>query len=163
MPRTRSSGRLKRAAIDLLLLAVIAYLGHWIVSSAVASSNAKASLLVVEQEAQLLYESFDRYYERHRVFPGSHREPQFDLLTLDPLRKRGYYSGTLPRNLLDARIDAYESPDDQGSNREFWLEMTLADDPSIRILVARSNDAPMAGGVWCDGVYVYRNGILEPR
>ena len=64
--------------------------------------------------------------------------------------------------LLNGRIDVYQSPDDQGLNQEFWLEMTLERDPSIRLLVTHSDDAPLSGGVWLDGVFVYRNGKLEP-
>ena len=40
--------------------------------------------------------------------------------------------------------------------------MTLKRDPSIRLLVARSDDAPLSGGVWLDGVFIYRDGRLEP-
>ena len=41
--------------------------------------------------------------------------------------------------------------------------MSLARDPAVRVLVARSDDAPMCGGEWCDGVFVFRNGNLEAQ
>ena len=79
-----------------------------------------------------------------------------------PLSRRGYYKGGITQFLLNQRIDAYDSPDDKGNNREFWVEMTLKRDPSIRFLVAHSDDAPLGGGVWRDGVFIYRGGKLEP-
>jgi hypothetical protein len=83
--------------------------------------------------------------------------------SLDPLRKRGYYRGSLTSHVLNHRVDAYDSPDDLGPNREFWIEMSLRSDPSVRVLVACSDDAPSSGGSWRDGVYVLRDGVLEQR
>ncbi len=39
--------------------------------------------------------------------------------------------------------------------------MTVAADPGIRLLVVKSDDAPMGGGEWLDGVYAFREGRLE--
>ena len=39
--------------------------------------------------------------------------------------------------------------------------MTLAVDPAIRYVVARSDGAPLGGGSWLDGVYVLHDGRLE--
>ena len=47
-------------------------------------------------------------------------------------------------------------------NDEFWLEMSLESDPSIRFLVVRSDDAPLGGGRWREGAFVYRDGELRP-
>ena len=77
------------------------------------------------------------------------------------LARRGYYVGRVRGLLAGARADAYDSPDDRGPNREFWMEMTLASDPSVRFVIARSDDAPMGGGTWLDGAYVFRTGRLE--
>ena len=35
--------------------------------------------------------------------------------------------------------------------------MTLEADPNVRLLVVKSDDAPMSGGKWLDGVYLFRN------
>ena len=78
------------------------------------------------------------------------------------MTKRGYYRGLLLKRMRGNRADAYDSPDDQGRNREFWIEMTLAQDPSIRILIAKSDDAPLSGGRWVEGAFIYRDGDLEP-
>jgi hypothetical protein len=63
--------------------------------------------------------------------------------------------------LFSTRPDGYDSPDDGGPNQEFWLEMTLQLDPGIRMVVANSNDAPLSGGDWLDGIYLYRDGVLS--
>ena len=39
--------------------------------------------------------------------------------------------------------------------------MTLKRDPGIRLVIARSDDAPIADGEWLDGAYLYRGGRLE--
>lgn len=163
MSGTGLGHRLERIFIDLTLAAAIGYLGYGVVTSALAASGRDARLRVAEQEAHVLYDAFQRYHERNHQYPASHTDPRFDVATLDPLRKRGYYTGGIQHYLLGGRIDAYDSPDDRGPNREYWLEMTLADDPSIRILVARSDDAPLGRGEWRDGVFIYRQGRLEPR
>jgi hypothetical protein len=95
------------------------------------------------------------------MFPNAWAEPGFDEVTLDPLRQGGHYAGLVNSKLLDGRIDAYDSPDETGENAEYWLEMTLARDPSIRFVVARSDDAPLGGGRWLDGAFIYRDGSLE--
>ena len=40
--------------------------------------------------------------------------------------------------------------------------MTLAAEPSIRFVVARSDNAPLGSGAWLDGAYILRDGRLEP-
>ena len=39
--------------------------------------------------------------------------------------------------------------------------MTLAFDPTVRFLVADSDNAPLSGGDYMDGIYLYRNGTLR--
>jgi hypothetical protein len=102
-----------------------------------------------------------KYYERHASYPSSYTGQPFDLKTLDPLARRGYYRGPLLIKIRDGAIDAYGSPDDRGPNQEFWIEMSLASDPSVRVLVVKSDDAPMSGGSWLDGVYLLKNNSLE--
>jgi hypothetical protein len=161
MLRKSTVARLGRILLDLAIVMGIAYLGYQMAGSAKAASDARASLRIAEREARSLYDAFDRYFEDYRAFPGTHTEPRLELDTLEPLTRRGYYRGALLGQLLRQRADAYESPDDRGLNREFWLEMTLQADPSIRFLVARSDDAPLGGGKWLDGAFILRDGRLE--
>jgi hypothetical protein len=74
----------------------------------------------------------------------------------------GYYDGRVASKLVGGQLDGYDSPDDAGLNQEFWVEMTLVYDPSIRFLVADSNDAPLGGGDYFDGIYLFRDGVLTP-
>jgi len=150
-----------RRVLNLGLFVLIAALLGAAANSAIRFANIRADIDIVRDEARGLYESFEKYYARHSIYPPSYTQRPFDLETLDPLTNRGYYRGHLTTKLRERRVDAYESPDDRGQNQEFWIEMTLARDPSIRILVTKSDDAPMAGGVWLDGVYLFRNGSLE--
>ena len=144
-----------------LILVIVVLLGA-VVHSAVRTANVRADIDIMRTEAQGLYDSFEKYYARHSVYPTSYTQRPFDLETLDPLSTRGYYRGHITAKLRDHRIDSYESPDDRGQNQEFWVEMSLARDPSIRILIAKSDDAPMSGGAWLEGVYIFKNGSLEP-
>jgi Tfp pilus assembly protein PilE len=161
MATKRRANRIGYALFDAILCIAIVCMLSLIVAPAIHSSQVKADLRLVSLEADALYGAFAAYYERHRAYPNAYAHPGLQPDTLDPLSKRGYYKGHITSLLLHQRIDAYDSPDDQGNNREFWVEMTLKSDPSIRFLVARSDDAPLGGGVWRDGVFVCRGGALE--
>ena len=150
-----------KKAIDLLLLLAWIAAVVCLIVSLLHSSDLKAQRQATEKEARRLYTAFVEFYERTGEYPNAYAGIRFDPESLDPLRRRGYYGGHLPNRLLQHRVDGYDSPDDRGLNQEFWLEMTLADDLSTRYVVARSDNAPLGGGKWLDGVYVSRRGRLE--
>jgi len=158
--------RVVRATLDVVLLAGILFFGRSLYRPAMGAAgvdaDVKSDVETVEREARALHEAFARYFERNGRFPNAWAEPCFDEVSLDPLRELGYYTGLINSKLLEGRIDAYDSPDDRGTNAEYWIEMTLASDPAIRFVVARSDDAPLAGGRWLDGAYLVRNGSLDP-
>jgi type II secretory pathway pseudopilin PulG len=162
MARKSRAGRIGYALFDAMLFVAILCVLSLIVGPVLRSSQVKADLRLMELEGATLYEAFAAYYEQHREYPNAYAHPELQIDTLDPLSRRGYYKGGITQFLLNQRIDAYDSPDDQGNNREFWVEMTLKRDPSIRFLVAHSDDAPLGGGIWRDGVFIYRGGKLEP-
>lgn len=148
-----------RRWFDRCALAAIALMlvdGGWVAMQRAALEGDTRAVLL---EAQELYAAFDRYHERNGAFPSSWVEPAFELDSFEPFRKRGYYSGGLPAKLRHRRADAYGSPDDRGANQEFWIELSLERDPAVRVLVARSDDAPLGGGEWRDGVFLYRDGV----
>jgi hypothetical protein len=95
------------------------------------------------------------------MYPFAANSPQFQLDTFEPLGSMGYHRGGASARMLGARADGYDSPDDQGDNREFWLEYSLAYDPSVRFVVADSDNAPLSGGQYIDGIYIYRDGVLS--
>ena len=116
----------------------------------------------VAAEAKSVYAAFKQYFVDEAAYPFATSEPAFELDTFEPLRSRGYYDGDIATRLVGGKADAYDSPDDRGPNREFWLEMTLKADPSIRFVVADSDDAPIAGGDDLEGIFMYWNGVLKP-
>jgi hypothetical protein len=153
----KKQGRMLNLFIGALLIAVICMM----VAQGMHEANVKAELRIAVREAKSLEEGLQVYRQRNGNYPHPYNAPAFDEMTLDPLRRRGYYSGPLTSALLNGRLDAYHAPEDQGNDQEYWVEMTLQSDPSIRILVARSDDAPIGGGRWLEGVYVFRQGKLK--
>lgn len=150
-----------RTVLDAALAAASMLLLSHVLIVAFEVAEKKATVRRVATEAQTIYDAFALYYDRNGKFPDDADESRFDRVSLDPLRRRGYYQGSVDYLLMDRKADGYDSPDDRGSNQEFWLEMTLAGDPSVRVLVVRSDDAPLGGGQWRDGAYIVRKGRLE--
>lgn len=144
--------------IVIAIIGVLAAIAIPMVQQAMLESDVSA----VAAEAKTVYAAFKNHYLDESAYPFAAGNPVFELDTFEPLRSLGYYDGDITANLLGGKADAYDSPDDQGDNREFWLEMTLKVDPSIRFLVADSDDAPLSGGDYVDGIYLYRNGVLKP-
>lgn len=151
-----------RTVLDAVLATVSMLLLSHVLIVAFEVAEKKATIRRVTTEAKTIYDAFALYYDRNGDFPDDADKSRFDRVSLDPLRRRGYYQGSVDYLLMDRKADGYDSPDDRGSNQEFWLEMTLAGDPSVRILVVRSDDAPLGGGEWRDGAYIVRKGRLEP-
>ena len=150
-----------KKSVDIVLVVALIGMAVPLAISAVNSSKVQAEREVVEREAQQLYQAFLAFYERNGEYPKAFGVDGLDPTTLDPLRRRGYYDGPLLTRLFDERVDAYDSPDDRGRNQEFWLEMTLAEAPTVRFVVARSDNAPLGGGEWLDGVYIRHGRRLE--
>ena len=148
--------------LDLILLGAVLSMSGQIATPMVERGRRRSELRMVALEAHALYDAFQRYYAINHAYPDAIGDPGFDLATQEPLRRRGYYLGSIAKHLMEGRIDAYDSPSDQGSNREFWLEMTLMADPSTRLLVTRSDGAPLGRGEWRDGVFVVHGGKIEP-
>lgn len=159
--KKRKKRRWPRALLDLVVFAALLFMLHQLLGPALRGAAIRADVRIVSAGARELYQALEKYYEINRAYPNAYLRPSFELDSLEPLRRRGYYRGLVTVKLLEDRIDAYDSPDDRGINQEFWLEMTLESDPGIRFLVARSNDAPLGGGEWREGAFIYRDGILE--
>lgn len=151
-----------RLVVDLVLVAALVVLSVAIVAPALDSARQRDRLRAVAAEARSLHDGFQRYHERNRAFPELTGVSPFQTDILEMLRRSGYYTGEIAKYLDDGRVDAYDAPRDEGGGREFWVEMTLVDDSSLRILVARSDDAPLGRGKWMDGAFLLRGGKLEP-
>ena len=72
----------------------------------------------------------------------------------------GYYQGNMLERLNNNQADSYDSPDDQGPNQEFWVQLTVRIDPSYQVLIASSDNAPLGSGNWMEGVYTFKDGVL---
>jgi prepilin-type N-terminal cleavage/methylation domain-containing protein len=116
----------------------------------------RASISSVATDAKSIHVAFKRYQMDHHAYPAA--GPTFHLDTFNPLTSGGYYDGRVVSMLAGDSADGYDAP---ANNQEFWLEMTLAYDHSVRFLVADSDNAPLSGGDHMAGVYMYKNGVLH--
>jgi prepilin-type N-terminal cleavage/methylation domain-containing protein len=145
----------------LIVLAIVAVLAA-IAIPELHKARVRAEVGALAGDARTLYMGFKQFYVDYGMYPNASDPPAFDLDTFAPLTTgKYYYRGNISRMLMSGRPDAYDSPDDLGANQEFWLEMTLSLDPAVRMVVANSNDAPLSGGEWLDGIYLYRDGVLS--
>ena len=126
------------------------------------SAILRAQVGAMASDAKAIQMGFKRFYIDNDMYPNASDDPAFQLDTFEPLVSEGYYDGRVAGKLEDDQADAYDSPDDEGRNQEFWLEMTLKVDPRIRFLVADSDNSPLGGGAHYNGIYMFKNGVLTP-
>lgn len=148
--------------VELLVVVAIIAVLMGITVPLMQSAMLRAHVGTMASDARVLHNSFRQYYIDFDMYPNSTVAPALDLATLEPLVSMGYGSAHILGRLDGGMFDAYDSPDDLGVNAEFWIEMTLAFDPTVRFLVADSDNAPLSGGEYKDGIYLYRNGVLLP-
>jgi prepilin-type N-terminal cleavage/methylation domain-containing protein len=117
----------------------------------------RASISSVATDAKSIHVAFKRYQMDNHAYPPA--GPGFQLDTFHPLTRDGYYDGRVAGMLAGDAADGYDSP---ANNQEFWLEMTLKRNPTVRFLVSDSDEAPLAGGDYFDGIFVFHGGVLTP-
>ncbi|MEJ2679878.1 MAG: type II secretion system protein [Gemmatimonadota bacterium] len=164
MTREPASGR--KAAlrsgftlIELMIVVVIIGVLAALAQAGYARMRQRAEIVSVAAECRSLYTAFQIYAVQNGNYPNATSNPTFQLDTFQPLE----YGGNLQSHLVGNKADAYDSPDDAGSNKEFWVIMTLASDPSIRFVVASSDNAPVASGTWLEGVYEVKDGQVTKQ
>ena len=113
----------------------------------------RANTASLSSDARAIYIAVEQYYIDNNSYPATEN---FALDSMDPLSSMNYYTGGVQSRLVAGQADGY-----LGTGDEFWLEMTLEFDPSIRFLVANSQNAPMAGGTFHDGAFLYVDGVLR--
>lgn len=153
---TRARARQGFTLIELLIVVVIIGLLAGLASVAYGRVRKAAEIAGVAAECRSLYNAFYIYHVENGRFPNATSAPFFQLDTFEPLD----HGAGVTELLLNGQADAFDSPDNQGPNQEFWLLMTLRSDPTIRFVVASSDDVPLASGEWLEGVYLYRDGAL---
>ena len=145
----------------LIVMAIIAVLAS-IAIPLLNEALLRGHIASLTTDAKAIYLAFKQYNIDFSSYPNAEDAPVFQLDTMEPLVSLGYYRGSVAGKLEGNKADGYDSPDDEGPNQEFWLEFTLDYDPTIRYLVADSDDAPLSGGDYFDGVYLFRDGVLTP-
>ncbi len=143
--------------VELLIVLTIIGVLLAIAIPEMQEARSRAVVSAVVADAKTIHTAFKQYMVDHSGY-----YPSLTLTDFEPLKSQGVYNGTVARLLQNGQADGFDSPDDVGTNQEFWLEMTVAFDTDVRILVADSDNAPLGGGVWYDGVYRFHNGVLEP-
>jgi len=156
----RTAGEAGFTLIELMIVVVVVSVLAAIAIPRFQDVRVKASLASVVADARILYSGLEEFYATGYQYPNASSSPAFDLTTFEPLRSVVEYQGSMNERLLNGRADLYDSPDDRGSNQEFWMQMTLRIDPSYQVVVAISDDAPLGGGQWLQGVYTFHNGVM---
>jgi prepilin-type N-terminal cleavage/methylation domain-containing protein len=140
--------------IELLIVTLILAVLSMIAIPLMLDALNRARVSSLATDARAVYLAFQQYYVDASFYPDS---GTFALDTFEPLVSQGYYTGTVGGLLVAGQADGYDSPD---SGAEFWLEMSLASNPSVRFLVAHSDDAPLGSGDYHDGIYYFYDGVL---
>jgi prepilin-type N-terminal cleavage/methylation domain-containing protein len=142
----------------LIVMATIAVLAA-IAIPVMQQAILRANIASMTTDAKAIYVAFKQYYMDNSAYPD---DAALQLDTFEPLVGQGYYSGRVSTRLMDDQADGYDSPDDAGINQEFWIELTMKRDPTVRFLVADSDNSPLGGGDYYDGIFLYLNGVLTP-
>jgi prepilin-type N-terminal cleavage/methylation domain-containing protein len=151
--KTRQAGfSLIEVMIVLVIVAVIMAIAIPMMREAVV----RGMIGSATAEARTIHNALKRYHVDIGAYPD---QAGFDTATFEPLASMGYYDGRLAPRILNGALDGYGSP---SGGHEYWLEFTLLHEPSVRFLVADSDDGPLSGGAFHDGILYFRNGVLQP-
>ena len=146
--------------IELMVVTVIVAILAGIAGVQFRGVQVKAHLASVVADGKILHHGLEEFYNINYGYPNSSSNPAFDLVTFEPLRSLVGYQGSINSRLLNGQADAYDSPDDQGPNKEWWVQLTLLIDPSFQVVIAVSDNVPLNPGVDMNGVYTFEDGQL---
>ncbi len=148
--------------VEVMVVMLILFIIAGMMIPLMRSAILRAHVGAMAADAKSIHLAFKRFYIDNDMYPNADDDPSFQLDTFEPLVGEGYYDGRVAGKLEGDQADGYDSPDDQGLNQEFWLELTLKYNPNIRFLIADSNNAPLGEGDFYDGIYMYKGGVLAP-
>ncbi len=143
--------------IELMIVLVTAAVIMAIAIPMMREALVKGMIGAATAEARTIHSAMKRYHVDHSVYPAA---GGFNTTTMEPLVTLGYYDGRLITRVQGGSLDGYDSP---AAQHEYWLEFTLKDEPAVRFMVGDSDDAPLAGGTFYDGIVLFRNGVLVPQ
>ncbi len=146
--------------IELMIVTVIVALLAGIAGVQFRGVQVRAHLASVVADGSILFHGLEEFYALNYMYPNATSNPAFNLVTFEPLRTLVGYQGSINARLVNGQADAYDSPDDQGSNQEWWVQLSLAIDPSFQVVIAVSDNVPLLDGTWLQGVYTFENGTL---
>ena len=146
--------------IEVMVVTVIIAILAGIAGVQMRGVQVRAHLASVVADGSILFHGLEEFYALNYMYPNASSNPAFDLVTFEPLRTMIGYQGSINARLVNGQADAYDSPDDQGSNQEWWVQLSLAIDPSFQVVIAVSDNVPLLDGTWLQGVYTFENGTL---
>jgi len=147
--------------VELLVVVAIIAVLMAITVPLMQAAMLRAHVGATASDARIIHAAFKQYFIDYDMYPNATDSPAFELASFEPLVSEGYYDGRIVSRLQDEQADAYDSPDDEGINQEFWVELTLAFDPTVRYLIADSDNAPLGAGDYMDGIFLYKNGTMH--
>jgi prepilin-type N-terminal cleavage/methylation domain-containing protein len=117
-------------------------------------------------DGRTLFQAFTQYNIDHSEYPPccTPADEALKVDTLHPLTRDGYLrtGGGIVAKLQGQEITAYDSPDQPTSNHDFYALMVNARDPSIKVLIADTDQYPPHNGDILYGIYVVQeDGSLE--
>jgi prepilin-type N-terminal cleavage/methylation domain-containing protein len=158
--RPSTTARAGFTLTELMIVTMVIGLLASIAAPKVNDVLVRAHVNSIVADGKLLYTGFQEFHASAFGYPNSTSNPAFNLVTFEPLRSMGYYQGNTLERLNNQQADSYNSPDDEGPNQEFWVQLTLRIDPSYQVVIASSDNAPLAPGQWLEGVYTFKDGVL---
>ncbi len=153
------NGSTRQAGFSLIELMVVLVIVAVIMAIAIPMMRealVRGMIGAAAAEARTVHQALKRYHIDVGAYPDS---GGFDTATMEPLVTMGYYNGRLITRIQGGLLDGYGSP---SAGNEYWLEFTLRGEPSVRFLAADSDNGPLSGGTFTDGILLFRNGVLKP-
>jgi prepilin-type N-terminal cleavage/methylation domain-containing protein len=154
MDRTKRQGGY--SLIELMIVLAVVGVIMAIAIPMMREALVRAMIGAATAEARTIHSAMKQYHVDQSGYPIA---GGFDVSTMEPLVSLGYYDGRLIPRVQGGALDGYDSP---SNGEEYWLEFTLKHAPTVRFMVGDSDDAPLAGGTFHDGIVLYRDGVLVP-
>ena len=149
----------RQAGFSLIELMVVLVIVGVIMAIAIPMMNealVRGMIGAATAEARTIHNAMKIYHVDVGTYPDA---GGFNTTSMEPLVSLGYYDGRLVPRVRGGVLDGYGSP---SGGDEYWLEFTLRKEPGVRFLVADSDDGPLSGGTFQDGILLFRNGVLVP-
>lgn len=138
--------------IELLIVVAIIGILAAIAIPSFLKYRKTSQITSISAECRTLQNQFELYYIGKNEYPESLNFSDFSPIP---------FKGNMLRFLVNNQIDSYDSPDDEGNNQEYWLQVTFSEDPTIQFIVAHSNNVPLELGTMLNGNFRFDNGIRQ--